>query len=296
MLVLQFLLFLSKQFLLCYLIPYPMSLIDPEILCFYTSASEDTRLISGLGPLEFERNKELILRYLPPFPAAIADVGGGPGHYARWLADLDHSVVLLDPVPKHIQQAKQKSIRAKKRFECVEAEARSLPLTSHSMDVVILHGPLYHLQEWEDRRRVFQEARRVLKKNGILLCFAITHASSTLAMLMQGLLHHDGLYNMCLQELRYGDHFPPQDIPGLLTEAYFHRPSHLLQECSQTGFRPLALLPVEGMVWLDQKFFSNWAHPIHRKRLLELIRHTEADAELLCFSPHIMLAAERLEA
>ena len=43
---------------------------------------ERQRLSQALGALEFERTKELITRFLPPVPAVIAHIGGGPGPYA----------------------------------------------------------------------------------------------------------------------------------------------------------------------------------------------------------------------
>ena len=57
-----------------------MNLIDSEITDFYNQSSEESRLTVGLGPLEFERNKDLISRYLPDGKGVIADVGGGTGH------------------------------------------------------------------------------------------------------------------------------------------------------------------------------------------------------------------------
>ena len=51
-------------------------LISAEIENFYTQTSEEARLQLGLGPLEFERNKDLIQRYLPASKGVILDVGG----------------------------------------------------------------------------------------------------------------------------------------------------------------------------------------------------------------------------
>ena len=79
-------------------------LINPEIEDFYSQTSEEGRLELGLGPLEFERNKELISRYLPK-KGKVIDVGGGPGVYSEWMAGLGHEVILIDPVEKHIKQA-----------------------------------------------------------------------------------------------------------------------------------------------------------------------------------------------
>lgn len=268
-----------------------MNLIDPEISGFYTHSAEDSRLKTGLGPLEFERNKELISRYLPDYACVIADVGGGTGHYSSWLAGLGHRVILIDPVPKLIQLAQKRSAKGGKFYRTVLGEARALPLDYHSVDIVILHGPLYHLQEHEDRQAALREARRVLKIGGMVLGFAINYTASTLASLQNGMFHLPEVCSMCREELLSGVHFPPQELPGLLARGFFHKPSLLLQEFSEAGFTPVDLLAVEGMAWLDHRYFEHWNTDGKKERLLELIRLTEKDPELLALSPHMMLAA-----
>jgi SAM-dependent methyltransferase len=269
-----------------------MSLIDKSILDFYTHSSEDTRLQVGLGPLELERNKALIARYLPDAPCRIADVGGGTGHYAHWLASLGHRVTLIDPVPRHIELARRKAARARRTFDCQLGEARHLPLAKGAVDVVILHGPLYHLQDAEERQRALYEAQRVLCAGGVVLGFAITHAASVLAALQTGMLHTPEVYRMCLQTLATGEHYPPPGLAGLLPPSYFHRPAFLRQEFEATGFTVTDVVAVEGVAWLDQRYFESWAHPDKRQRLLDLVHQTESDPDLLALSPHIMLAAE----
>lgn len=65
---------------------------DAVLQTHYAQGVENGRLTSGVGLFEFERTKELLLRYLPSPPAAVADIGGGPGAYALWLASLGHRV------------------------------------------------------------------------------------------------------------------------------------------------------------------------------------------------------------
>jgi 2-polyprenyl-3-methyl-5-hydroxy-6-metoxy-1,4-benzoquinol methylase len=63
----------------------------------YAGGVELDRLLGGSSRIEFARTKELLGRSLPPPPAAILDVGGGPGRYAAWLAESGYSVHLIDP-------------------------------------------------------------------------------------------------------------------------------------------------------------------------------------------------------
>lgn len=268
-------------------------MIEPTITAFYTNHSEDSRLQVGLGPLEFERNKSLISKYLQGDSLAIADIGGGTGHYAAWLCGMGHRVTLIDPVPKHIEQAKRKAKRTGKGFTCLLGEARHLPFESEAFDLIILHGPLYHLQQEVDRLQALKEAYRVLKPHGVVLGFAITHAASTVAALHSSMIHEPRVFSMCRSELLNGQHIPPEGMAGMLPHAYFHRPSGLVNEFEKAGFAPMGVYAVEGLAWMDGQFFQSWTDPQKRARLLELINLTESDRELLCFSPHIMISGKK---
>jgi len=268
-------------------------MIEPAITEFYTDHAEDSRLQIGLGPLEFERNKVLMGRHLQSDKLIIADVGGGTGHYAAWLSGLGHGVTLIDPVPKHIEQAKRKAKRAANSFNCLLGEARDLPFENTSIDVIILHGPLYHLQKQEDRLLALKEAHRVLKPGGKVLGFAITHAASAVAALHSSRIHQPQVFSMCRSELLTGQHEPLEGVPGMLPRAYFHRPSLLVEELEAVGLVTTGLYAVEGLAWMDGQFFQSWADPVKRARLLELVGLTETDRELLCFSPHIMIAGRK---
>src|SRR4030095_14141533 len=76
-----------------------------EVAAYYARGLERDRLDSGQGALEFARTQTLLERYLSAPPAVVADVGGGPGRYAVWLAERGYRVHLIDPVPLHVEQA-----------------------------------------------------------------------------------------------------------------------------------------------------------------------------------------------
>ena len=55
----------------------------PEaIAAHYASGYEADRLQQGAGQLDRERSRELLGRFLPPAPATVLDIGGGPGGHA----------------------------------------------------------------------------------------------------------------------------------------------------------------------------------------------------------------------
>jgi len=234
----------------------------------------------------------LISRYLPK-KGVIVDVGGGPGIYSEWLAGLGHEVYLIDPVEKHIKQANKRSAKAKKPFKSILGEAQKLDFPDNFADMVILHGPLYHLQSKEERTKAITEAKRVLKPNGVMLGFAINHSASSIAALLNGFIHAPGIYQMCKDELTTGLHNPPENMPGILPQAYFHRPQELRDEVEEAGLTYLNTYAVEGMVWMDKNYFESRGDDKKKAALMELLKVTENDTSLLALSPHMMIAGKK---
>ncbi|EAQ42240.1 class I SAM-dependent methyltransferase [Polaribacter sp. MED152] len=268
-------------------------LISKELENFYNKASEETRLEKGMGIFEFERIKELLTRHISKPNCTIVDVGGGTGKYSEWLAKEGHDVHLIEPVAKHIKLAQKRAYKLKNKFTVTLGEARNLPLKPELADIVILHGPLYHLQKREDRIIAIKEAKRVLKKGGIVLAFAINATASTVVGLMNGMIHANSFFEMCKEELTSGIHNAPKDFPFLLTDAYYHKPTDLKSEFLENDFEILNLFAVEGMIWLDNEYFANMLDKKKSKTLKALQKLTENDEYLLPFSPHMMIAARK---
>lgn len=268
-------------------------LISRNIEVFYNKASEETRLDKGMGVFEFERIKSLIEKYIPSSSSTIIDIGGGTGKYSEWLAKKGHQVHLIEPVAKHIKLAQNRTNKLKNKFSVHLGESRKLEFPNNFADLIILHGPLYHLQKKEDRDLTICEAKRVLKNNGIILGFAINYTASTLVGLLNGLIHKRPFFEMCKEELTTGIHNPPDDFPWLLAEAYYHKPEQLKEEFLNQELTHLNTYAVEGMAWLDKDYFANMLNGKKQKALLELIQVTENDSYLLPFSPHMMIAVKK---
>lgn len=269
------------------------ALISKELDDFYNKASEETRLEKGMGIFEFERIKELIELHISKSNSTIIDVGGGTGKYSEWLAKKGHQVHLIEPVLKHIKLAEKRAKKLQNSFSVTKGISQNLPYKNESADLVILHGPLYHLQKREDRIKSILEAKRVLKKGGIILGFAINATASTVVGLMNGMLHTNSFFEMCKEELTTGIHNAPKDFPFLLADAFYHKPEGLKAEFLEQNLEFINLFAVEGMIWLDNEYFANMLDKKKSKTLKALQNLTQNDEYLLPFSPHMMIAVRK---
>lgn len=90
------------------------------------------------------------------------------------LTEAGYDVVLVDPVPLHVDQARQSGVSS-----AVVGDARSLEFDDDSFDVVLLLGPLYHLTEREERVCALREAARVVRPSGVIVVAVISRFAST---------------------------------------------------------------------------------------------------------------------
>ncbi len=153
----------------------PQEHLDSRVLAYYgTEFDESDRLVgrSGQGLLEFERTQS-ILRDRLAAGSRIIDIGGATGTHASALAAQGHEVLLIDPVPRHVEAAK-----AHGTFSAALGDARSLPVDDHCFDAALLFGPLYHLVDRRDRLRVWGEAIRAVRPGGWILAAAVSRLSA----------------------------------------------------------------------------------------------------------------------
>jgi ubiquinone/menaquinone biosynthesis C-methylase UbiE len=261
-----------------------------RIVQHYEEVDEASRLESGWFQLEQARTRELILRHLPPAPASIVDAGGGAGVYACWLATLGYQVHLIDPVAKHVEQARQASERQPEHplASAEIGDARALPHADRSADAVLLLGPLYHLVEQSDRLTCLREAHRVLRPGGFLWGAAISHFASLFDSLAHGFFDDPDFASIVEGDLENGQHRNPTGNPMYFTDAFLHRPGELSRELLAAGFQVVAIAPIEGPGWLARDFERLWNDPMQRQRLLAAIRKVEREPSILGATSHIM--------
>jgi ubiquinone/menaquinone biosynthesis C-methylase UbiE len=254
-----------------------------EIVFHYKeSYDESKRLKDGFGQLERARTLELIARFLPDPPAVVLDVGGASGPYSFPIAGLGHKVHLIDIVPKHVEQAKAKAERpgVPALASARVGDALALDFPDASADVVLMHGPLYHLTAGNDRMLALSEARRALKPGGVLLAFAITRYAGAVYGITKGLIYDADYRRMIRTEVETGRRTNPPDGINTLPNAFFHLPRELGSELEGAGLQCEALLGVVGPAWMVPEIDAAWSDPAKRACMIEMARLLENEPVL----------------
>ena len=266
-----------------------------RIAAHYGKKSESQRLLSGRGELEFVRTKRIIEQFLPNETGlSIADVGGGSGPYAFWLAGKGHRVSLFDLVPKHIDEAVSINRTARRPLARIEvADVRSIELGSGQHDVVLLLGPLYHLTSAKERRQVLRKAADWLSPDGVGYVAYISRFASMLDGFTQRLYVDPEFLDIVKQDLETGVHRPNRDNTRYFTDAYFHHPDEIEREAEEANLEVVDLRAVEGIAWMWQNFDEMWADPRERAIMLEMVDRTDRDRSLMGASSHILLVFKK---
>jgi SAM-dependent methyltransferase len=264
-------------------------MLEREILRYYDAGQEAGRLDTTFSRWEKVRTLDLMNRFLPPAPVVILDVGAGAGAYAFPLAEKGYLVDLIDPVPLHIEQARQQAAmtaRPPRSFQL--GDARSISADDLSADAVLFFGPLYHLTDRNDRITAIREARRVLRPGGILLAVAISRFASALDGIGRRLIRDPQFLQIVEQDLTTGQHRNPTGSLDYFTTAFFHHPDEFKSELIDGGFPLPTLFAIEGPLW-------NVPEPEtaeERERLMATMRMLECEPTLIGSSAHIMAIAK----
>ena len=94
-------------------------------------------------------------------------------------------------------------------------------------------------------------------------------------------------------EISSGIHIRPKEYPHFIAQAYFHTPLELQREIESVGFETIQKHAIEGVIWITPCLDEKWEDKKSRERLLNVVRHTENEDEIMGMSPHFMVVSKK---
>jgi ubiquinone/menaquinone biosynthesis C-methylase UbiE len=130
--------------------------------------SEDDRSKKQSYFMEFYLTEKYLSKVIKK-TSKVLEVGCATGYYAMQFHDKCKQYIGLDIVPKYINDLNNKVKRKGiKNVTGVVGDATDVHFEDNSFDVVLLLGPMYHLDK-KSRDKAILEAKRVCKPNGVIV-------------------------------------------------------------------------------------------------------------------------------
>ena len=206
-------------------------------------------------PIEFQVTLRALTEFLPPAPARLIDIGGGPGRYAIALAQRGYQVTLVDLSNASLELARRKAAQAGVELAaCVHANVLDLSAFQEAgFDSLLLLGPLYHLHALTDRQAALRQAHRLLKPGGVVFASFITRFASFRDAAVHG-------FSYVLDDPAYGEKLLSTGIHdnGIgFTDAYFAHPDEVIPLGESAGFTTLRLMGCEGILAGHEEYVNS---------------------------------------
>lgn len=283
-----------------------MKTIDKTVLAGYNAGIERNRLRTGIGRIEFERTKEILLERLPKPPAVIYDVGGAYGEYSWWLSALGYEVHLFDLSETNIKMSGElaeeyPNVRLKSAMVC---DARSVPRPDSSADAILLMGPLYSITEYAERILAIKESCRLLKDNGVLFSAALTPYSVLIPRIT---MYHEEVGSkkrtelddpavMAIIERALTDgcyENPERKIVSGLGSSHLHTAKALREELLRGGFVTSTVHGILGGAWLAPNLEELLEKDDTRNVLMKTVRMLDTHEEIIGLSGHLLAVSKK---
>lgn len=152
---------------------------EKELNIYYNKFNEEKRFNSRHGKVEFITTMKYIKEYLKP-NYKIIDIGAGSGRYSKELVDLGYNVTPVELVKQNIRKIEKIGLKP------IQGNAINLSMfKDNTFDIVLLFGPMYHLISYEEKIKALKEAKRICKKDGIIM---ISYIMNEYAIIKHGFM------------------------------------------------------------------------------------------------------------
>lgn len=139
---------------------------EKELIEYYNKFNEDKRLTRRHGKVEFIVTLKYIHDYLNKMNnPKIIDIGAGTGKYSIELSNQGYDVTAIELVKHNLSYIKKYD-----KIKSYQGNAIDLSrFKDETFDLTLLFGPMYHLIDKKDKIKALNEAKRITKKDGIIM-------------------------------------------------------------------------------------------------------------------------------
>lgn len=261
-----------------------------RIINYYNQFDEWGRL--DREPIEFQVNWHYIKKYLPK-TGYILDNGAGPGKYSMKLAREGYTVTLTDLTPRlvEIAESNAQELNISGQFRgFYKADARDLSMIhDEQFDASIMLGPMYHLQEENDRILAVKELHRVTKRNGMVFVAFMPRIKHILTSLLypENWKPNDKMDN--IQHFSQSGCFNHQD-EGRFTGAYYFNINEIKPFMEAQGFESVELIGSNIGSVLTNAQWKYWREKGEHEweKVIDLLIEKANDPYILGNSSHIL--------
>lgn len=261
-----------------------------NIINYYQSFDEWGRL--DREPIEFQVNWHYIKKYMPK-NGCVLDNGAGPGKYSMELAKEGYKVTLTDLTPKLVEIAENKA----QELDLIEqfngfyvADARELnKLEDDQFEASLMLGPMYHLQESDDRVKAVEELYRVTKKDGIVFVAFMSRIRHIFSSLISPENWKPNNSMDSITQFSQTGCFNHTD-EGRFTGAYYFNIEEIKPFMEAQGFETLELIGSNVGAILNNDSWNYWRDKgeTEVEKIIDLIIEHAADPYTLGISSHLL--------
>ena len=185
---------------------------EEKLIEYYNKFNEDKRLTRRRGEIEFITSMKYIHEYLKKGDKII-DIGAGTGRYSIPLKEEGYDITAVELVKHNIKQIEQKN----KSIKTILGNAKDLSMIDdNTYDLTLLFGPMYHLITEEEKLQALKEAKRITKKDGIIM---IAYCMNDYAIITHGFIDNNIKEALNKNEINESFHVTPKqtDLYSRLT-------------------------------------------------------------------------------
>lgn len=176
---------------------------EENLITYYNKFNEDKRLNTRHGTIEFITTMKYIHKYLKDNDKII-EIGAGTGKYSINLANEGYDVTAVELVKHNLKVIEKNSNKVK----TILGNATNLKMIKdNTYDLTLLLGPMYHLITKEEKIKALNEAKRITKKNGIIM---IAYCMNDYAILIHGFRDNNIIESLNNNEVDSNFHVSPK--------------------------------------------------------------------------------------